>query len=150
MQKKFKKLKILSRLHFKTKRVRKCRKIENKKNFLPIRSNPNRVRKFKTKCKKILKIKKHHPGFISRRNGSGQAENGKQKNFLPIRSNLTRVRKFKNKCKKILSNKKHHPGFISRWNGSGQAEKWRTKKISFISVRTRLELENSKINAKKI
>ena len=57
-----------------TKRVRTGRKIENKKNFLPIRSNPTRVRKFKYKSKKILKIKKHHPGFISRRNGGRQAE----------------------------------------------------------------------------
>ena len=61
-------------LHFKTKRVRTGRKIENNKYFLPTRSNPTRVRKFKNKCKKILKIKKHRPGFISRRNGSGQAE----------------------------------------------------------------------------
>ena len=61
-------------LYFKTKRVRTGRKIEKKKNFIPIRSNPTRVRKLKNKCKKILKIKKHHPGFISRRNGSGQAE----------------------------------------------------------------------------
>jgi len=49
----------------------------------------------------------------------------------------------------ILKIKKHHPGFISRRNGSGQAEKSRTKKISFLSVRTQHELENSKINAKK-
>ena len=101
MQKKFKKYKISSKLHFETISVRIGRKIENKKNFLPIRSNPTRVRKFKNKCKKIRKIKKHHPGFISRR------------------------------------------------NGSGQAEKYRTKKNSFLSIRTRPELENSKINAKK-
>src|SRR6266704_3000114 len=101
MQKNSKNYKTSSRLHFKTKRVRTGRKIENKKNFIPIRSNPTRVRKFKNKRKKILKIKKHHPGFISRR------------------------------------------------NGSGQAEKLGTKKISFLSVRTRPELENSKINAKK-
>ena len=50
------------------------RKIEKKKNFIPLRSNPTRVKKFKKKCKKILKIKKHHPGFISRGNGLGQAE----------------------------------------------------------------------------
>jgi len=50
------------------------RKIENKNNFFPIRSNQTRVRKLKNKCKKILKIKKRHPGFISRRNGLGQAE----------------------------------------------------------------------------
>ena len=57
-------------LHFKTKRVKTGRKIEKKKNLIPIRSNPTRVRKFKNKSKKILKIKKHHQRFISRRNGS--------------------------------------------------------------------------------
>src|SRR6266567_2667974 len=101
MKKNFKNLKTSSRLHFKTKRVWTGQKIEIKKNFIPIRSNPTRVRKFKNKCKKILKIKKHHPGFISRR------------------------------------------------NGSGQAAKQRTKIISFLTVRTRPELENSKMNAKK-
>ena len=73
----------------------------------------------------------------------------KKKNFIPIRSNPTRVRKFKNKCKKILTIKKHHPGFISRRKGSRQDEKYRRKKMSFVSVQTRPELENSKINAKK-
>jgi len=72
-----------------------------------------------------------------------------KKNFLPIRSNPTRVRKFKNKCKKTLKIKKPHPDFISRRNGPGQTEKKRTKIISFLSVRTRPELENSKKNAKK-
>src|SRR6266705_3442124 len=101
MQKNFKNKKTSSRLHFNMKRVRIGRKIEKKKNFIPIRSNPTRFRKFKNKCKKILKIKKHHPGFILRR------------------------------------------------NGLEQAKKKRLKKISFISVRTRPELENSKRNAKK-
>ena len=101
MQKNFKNYKTSSRLHFKTKRDRTDRKIENKKNFHPIRSNPTRVRNFKNKCKKILKIKKHHPSFILSQNG-------------PV-----------------------------------QAEKERTKIISSLSVRTRPELENSKINAKK-
>ena len=49
------------------------RKIEKKKTFIPIRSNPTRVRKFQNKCKKILKNKKYHPGLISRRNESGHA-----------------------------------------------------------------------------
>src|SRR6266702_4586925 len=101
MQKNSKNYKTSSGLHFETERVGAGRKIENKKNFIPIRSNPTRGRKFKNKCKKILKIKKHYPSFISRR------------------------------------------------NGSGQAEKWRIKKISFLSVRTRPELENSKVIAKK-
>src|SRR6266581_1249594 len=101
MEKNSKNQKTSSRCHFKRKRVRIGREIENKKNFIPILSNPTRVRKFINKCKKILKIKKHHPGIISRRNGSGQAENK------------------------------------------------RTKKISFRSVQTRPELENSKIKAKK-
>jgi len=54
--------------------VKTGRKIETKKNFLPISSITTRVREFKNKCKKIRKIKKQHPGFILRRNGSGQAE----------------------------------------------------------------------------
>ena len=49
----------------------------------------------------------------------------------------------------MLKIKKHHPGFISSRNGPAQAEKERTKIISSLSVRTRPELENSKINAKK-
>ena len=49
-------------------------KNREEKNFIPLRSNPTRVKKFKNKCKKILKINKHHPRFISKRNGSGQAE----------------------------------------------------------------------------
>jgi len=58
----------------KTKRVKTGRKMENKKNLFPTRPNPTRVTEFKNKCKKILKIKKYHPGFISIRNGPGQAE----------------------------------------------------------------------------
>ena len=49
----------------------------------------------------------------------------------------------------MLKIEKHHPGFISSRNGPVQAEKERTKIISSLSVRTRPELENSKINAKK-
>ena len=85
------------------KRAKTGRKIENKNNFLPTRSNPTRVAKFKNKCKKILKIKRHYPGIISRRNGRRQAKKIENKNnFLPIRSNPTRVAKIKNKCKKIV------------------------------------------------
>ena len=61
-------------LHFKMKRVKAGRKIEKKKNFIPIRSNPARVRKFKNKFKKIPKIRKRHPRLISGRNRSRQAE----------------------------------------------------------------------------
>src|SRR6266702_1377283 len=67
-----------------------------------------------------------------------------KKNFIPIGSIPTRVRKFKNKCKKILKNKKYHPDFVSKRYRSEQAEKKRIKKILFLSVRTRPELENSK------
>ena len=135
MQKNFKNKKTSSRLHFKTKRVRTGRKIGNKKNFLPIRLNPTRVRKFKYKCRKILKIKKT-PSRLHFK--TKQAKTGrkieKKNNFLLFRSNPTRVRKFKNKCRKILKIKKHHPGFISRRNRSEQAEKKRIKNISSLSV----------------
>ena len=124
MQKNSKNYKTSSRLHFKTKRVRTGRKIENKTNFLPIRLNPTRVRKFKYKCRKIFKIKKTSSRlhFTTKRAKSGRKIENKN-NFPLIRSNQTRVRKFKNKCRKILKIKKHHPIFISIRDGSGQAEK---------------------------
>jgi len=56
MPKNSKNLKTSSRIHFKTKRVRTGRQIENKRNFFPIRLNLTRVRKIKNKCKKIPKI----------------------------------------------------------------------------------------------
>src|SRR6266571_1929412 len=126
MKKNFKNLKISSRLYFKTKRDRTGPKIENKKNFIPIRSNPTRVRNFKNKCKKILKIKKHHPGFISRRNGSGGPKNTKKKNSKNYRTSSG----FHLKTKRVRTGRKIE-----------------NKKISFLSVRSRPELENSKINA---
>ena len=149
MQKNFKNYKTSSRLHFKTKRVWTDRKIENKKNFLPIRSNPTRVREFKNNCKKILKLKNISQSPFQDKTGLDRPKNRAQKNFLPTRSNPARVREFKNKCKKNLKINKHPPGFISRRNGPVQAEKGRTKIISSLSIRTRPELENSKINAKK-
>src|SRR6266571_818300 len=124
MQKNSKNYKTSSGLHFKTKRVRTGRKIENKKNFIPIRSIPTRVRKFKNKCKKILKIKKTSSRlhFKTIRVGKGRKIENK-KNFIPIRSNPTRIRKFKNKCKKNLKIKKHRPGFILGRYEAGQDEK---------------------------
>ena len=76
-------------------------------------------------------------------------KNREEKKFPSFPFKPDPSQKIKNKCNKILKIKKHHPGFISRRNGSGQAEKQRTKKISFLSVRTRPELENSKIKAEK-
>src|SRR6266700_1995323 len=109
---------------FKKKRVRTGRKIENKKNFIPIRSNPTRVRKFINKCKKNSKNKKTSSRlhFKKKRVKTGRKIENK-KNFIPIRSNPTRVRKFINKCKKIFKIKKHHPGFISNGYGSEKAGK---------------------------
>ena len=81
MQKNSKNYKTSSMLHFKTKQVRTGRKIEKKKNFLRIRSNPTQVRNFKNKCKKILKIKKDHPGFITRRTGMHRPKKIEEKKF---------------------------------------------------------------------
>ena len=98
-------------------------KIENKKNFIPIRSNPTRVRKLKYKCKKILKLKDIIQASFQDETDHDMPKNREKKNFIPIRSNPTRVRKFKNKCKKILKIRKRRPRFISRRNVSGQAKK---------------------------
>ena len=124
MQKNFKNYKTSSRLHFKTKRVWTGRKIENKKNFLPIRSNPTRVREFKNKCKKVLKIKKHLPGFISSRNGPVQAEKERTKiiSSLSVRTR-PELENSKINVQKFQKLKKNPPGFISRRNGQRQAEK---------------------------
>ena len=124
MQKNFKNYKTSSRLHFKTKRVWTGRKIENKKNFLPIRSNPTRVREFKNKCKKILKIKKHYPGIVSSRKGPVQADKERTK-IISSQSVRTRPESENSKInsKKFQKLKKKTPGFISRQNGQRQAEK---------------------------
>ena len=100
------------------------RKIGKKKNFLPTRSNPTRVRKFKNKCEKILTIKKKTlQASFQDVTDKVMLKNREQKKFPSYQFDPSRFRKFTNKCKKILKIIKHHPGFISRRNGSGQAEK---------------------------
>ena len=68
-------------LHFKTKRVKTGRKIEKKKNFIPIRSNPTRVRKFKNICKKILKIKNIINASFQDETGHDRPKNREEKKF---------------------------------------------------------------------
>ena len=81
MQKNSKNEKTSSRLPFKTKRVKTGRKIENKKNFLPIRSNPTRVRNFKNKCKKIQKLKNIFQASFQDETGQEMPKNREQKKF---------------------------------------------------------------------
>ena len=61
--------------------VKRGRKIEKKKSFLTIRSNPTRGRTFKNKCKNILKIKKHHLGSFQDETGQDKPKNREQKKF---------------------------------------------------------------------
>ena len=61
------------------KRARTGRKIEKKNNFLPIRSNPTRGRKFKNKCKKILKIKNIIQASFEDDTGKDRPKNREQK-----------------------------------------------------------------------
>ena len=63
---------------------------KKKKVIVPIHSNPTRNREFhKNSKKKLKKLKKHHSGFISSQNGTGQAESDTKKEsyrsdpFLP-------------------------------------------------------------------
>ena len=72
-----------------------------------------------------------------------------KKIVVSIYSNSTRNREFKKKRKKIQKIKNHHYGFFSTQNGSVVAKKERKKKFSFQSVRTRLEMQNSKKKRKK-
>ena len=63
------------------KHVRKGRKIEKKKNFLPMRSNPTRVRKLKNKCKKILKLKNIIQASFQEETGMDRPKNRERKQF---------------------------------------------------------------------
>ena len=42
--------------------------------IVPIHSNPTRNWEFQKNSKEMQKIKKHHYGFISRQNGTGQVK----------------------------------------------------------------------------
>ena len=49
--------------------------------ILMIHSNQTRNIEFQETSKKIQKIKKHHYGFFSSQNGTGQTENERKKNY---------------------------------------------------------------------
>ena len=83
----------------------------------------------------MQKIKKHHYGFISRQNGTGQVKCDIKKKCYhsdPFQQDLElRIPKKSQKNakkKKIIKIKKHHFGFISSQNGMGQAESDTKKK----------------------
>ena len=74
------------------------------KKTLSFRSIPTRfgIKNSQKIGKKCEKLKKHHSSFISRQNGTGQAENDiKKKVIVPIHSNPTRNREFQKKSKKF-------------------------------------------------
>ena len=81
MQKNSKIQKTSSRLNFKTKRARTDPKIEKKKNFLPIRSNPTRVRKFKYNCKKFKKLKNIIEDSFQDETGQDRPKNREETKF---------------------------------------------------------------------
>ena len=54
-----------------------------KKIIVPISSYPTRNREFQNNSKKIKKIKKHHYGFFSSKNGTRLAEKEKKKIYRP-------------------------------------------------------------------
>ena len=86
--------------------------IQKKKN-LSFRSIPTRfgIKNSKKIAKKCTKIKKHHNGFISSQNGTGQAESDtKKKVIVSIHSNPTRNREFQNDSKEMQKIKNHHYG----------------------------------------
>ena len=72
--KKFKKLKNSIMDSFQAKIRPKRQRKREKKNNCFVLSNPTRNRKFQKNSKKILKIKKYHYDFISRKNRLEKAE----------------------------------------------------------------------------
>ena len=94
--------------------------LKKKKVIVPIHSNPTRNREFQKNSKEMQNIKKHHYGFISSQNGTGQAKSDtKKKVIVPIHSNPTRNREFQNDNKEMQKINNHHYGFISSQNGTG-------------------------------
>ena len=69
---------------------------------------------------------------------------------VPFRSYPTRNRKFQKNSEKIQKIKQFHYGFISCVNRLEKAEKVKKQKLSFRSVPTVREIENSKKIAKKV
>ena len=73
----------------------------------------------------------------------------KKKVIIPIHSKPAQNREFQKNNKKNQKIKKHHYGFIRSKKGTGQAKSDTKKKLSFRSIPTRPEIENSKKIAKK-
>ena len=104
----------------------------------------------------MQKIKKHHYGFISRQNGTGQVKCDIKKKCYhsdPFQQDLElRIPKKSQKNakkKKIIKIKKHHCGFISSQNRMGQVESDTKKKKVIVPIhsnpiRTREFPKNSK------
>ena len=94
-------------------------------------------------------MKKHHSGFISSRNGSGQVEKQRKINFRsePFLSNpSSRIQKNYQKNSKNLKTSSWLHFKPKQDEIGGKIE---TKFFSFLTVSTQPELENSKIIAKK-
>ena len=115
--------KTSSRLHFKPKRVRKGQKIGKTFFLFQFISTRPELENTKIIGNKIQKIKKHQLGFISGRNGLGQAEKQRKKKLFRSVPTRPKYGNLKKNSKKIQKIKKHHPGSISNRNGMGQAEK---------------------------
>ena len=98
------------------------------------------------------KIKKKTPLWLlfkPKQVGKG-GEREKTKIVFPFCSYPTGNIKFQKKRKRIKKIKKYHCGFVSCQNRLEKEEKERKQKLSFRSVPTQREIQNSKKNRKKI
>ena len=124
---------------------------EKKKNIVLINSYPTRNRVFQENSKKIQKIPKHHYGFISSQNVSGEAEKETEKKIIvAVSSYQTRNREFQENSKKNKKTKKTSLWLFFKPKRVGRGREWVKKKLSFRSVLNRPGIENSKKNSKKI
>ena len=90
--------------------------MSKKKISFRVHSYPTRSRKFQ---KNIIKIKKHHSGFISSQKKKWERSRMSKKFFsFGVQSYPTQSRKFQKNSIKIQKIKKHHSGFISCQNGT--------------------------------
>ena len=78
---------------------------KKKKNYRSNSFQPIWNREFPKNSKKMQKFEKHHYGFISSQNGTGQAENDTKKMLLfrsiPTRPGIGNSRKIAKKLKKL-------------------------------------------------
>ena len=122
---------------------------KKKFSFWSIPTQP-RIENSKKIAKKLKKLKKHHYGFFSSQNGTGEVENVRKKklSFRSIQTWLG-IGNSKKKAKIFKKLKNINMAFFQAKTGRERLRMWEKKKFSFWSIPTRPGIGNSRKIAKK-